>query len=94
MTTQTASVAFLVIAIVFLMSVASAGAAETSGEYFRYNTSFEPALKKIEQRNNGYYLISYYGHHPKGTSGYQRVQVATKSRELRVQSREGYVYGE
>lgn len=69
-------------------------AAETSGEYFRYNTSFEPALKRIEQRNNGYYLISYYAHHPKGTSGYQRVQVATKSSDLRVQSREGYAYGE
>ena len=69
-------------------------AAETSGEYFRYNTSFAPALRKIEQKNNGYYLISYYSHHPKGTTGYQRVQLATKSRELRVQSREGYVYGE
>lgn len=69
-------------------------AAETSGQYFRYNTSFEPAVKKIEQTNNGYYLISYYSHHPKGTRGYQRVDVAATSRELRVQSREGYVYGE
>jgi VWFA-related protein len=69
-------------------------ASDTSGDYFRYNTSFDPALKKIEQTNNGYYLISYYSPHRRGTSGYQQVEVSLKSPGLRVKSREGYNYGE
>jgi hypothetical protein len=69
-------------------------ASDTSGDYFRYNTSFEPALKKIEQANNGYYLISYYSPHARGTHGYQKVEVSLKTPGLRVKSREGYSYGE
>ncbi len=69
-------------------------AADTSGDYFRYNTTFDPALKKIEQTNNGYYLISYYSPHARGTSGYQKVEVSLRSPGLRVKSREGYNYGE
>lgn len=69
-------------------------AADTSGDYFRYNTSFDPAFKRIEQTNNGYYLISYYSPHARGTSGYQRVEVSLRSPGLRVKSREGYSYGE
>ncbi|MBV9493513.1 MAG: VWA domain-containing protein [Acidobacteria bacterium] len=69
-------------------------AADTSGEYFRNNTSFDPALKKIEQTNNGYYLISYYSPHARGSRGYQKVEVSVKSKGLRLKSREGYNYGE
>ncbi|HEV7922388.1 MAG TPA: VWA domain-containing protein [Thermoanaerobaculia bacterium] len=69
-------------------------ASDTSGDYFRYNTSFDPALRKIEQTNNGYYLISYYSPHARGTSGYQKVEVSLRSPGLRVKSREGYSYGE
>ncbi|HEY8132093.1 MAG TPA: VWA domain-containing protein, partial [Thermoanaerobaculia bacterium] len=35
-------------------------AAESNGQYFRYNTSFGGALKQIDKLSNGYYLISYY----------------------------------
>lgn len=69
-------------------------ASDTSGDYFRYNTSFDPAFKRIEQTNNGYYLISYYSPHARGTSGYQKVEVSLRSPGLRVKSREGYSYGE
>ena len=69
-------------------------AAETNGEYFRRPVNFDPVVKKIEQETNGYYLISYYAHHPKGTSGYQHVNVTLKSAGLRVRAREGYSYGE
>jgi VWFA-related protein len=69
--------------------------ADTNGEYFRYAVSFEPILKKIERINNGYYLLSYPSRHPKGTTGFQRVQVSIRNHpELRVRAREGYAYGE
>ncbi len=68
--------------------------ADTNGEYFRFPVSFEPPLKKIEQTNNGYYLISYTAHHPRGTHGYQKVTVSVKNHpEFRVTAREGYTFG-
>jgi len=66
---------------------------ETNGEYFRRPVNFTPIVKKIEQETNGYYLITYTSHHPKGTSGYQKVDVAVKNRDLRVRARAGYMYG-
>ena len=69
-------------------------AADTNGEYFRHNVSFTSPVKHVEQTNNGYYLISYYTNRPKGTKGYQKVQVALKNPEFKVKAREGYVYGE
>lgn len=69
--------------------------ADTNGEYYRHAVSFEPILKKIEQINNGYYLLSYPSHHPKGTTGFQRVEVSIRNHpEFRVKAREGYAYGE
>jgi VWFA-related protein len=73
-----------------LQSIAS----DTNGEYFRFSVSFKNPVKHVEQTNNGYYLISYYTQRPKGTKGYQKVQVALKNPEFRVKAREGYVYGE
>ena len=69
-------------------------AAQTNGEYFRRPVNFDPVVKKIEQETNGYYLITYRSPHPKGTSGYQHVDVSVKSAGLRVRAREGYSYGE
>lgn len=66
-------------------------ASETNGEYFRYNTSFTPAIKRIENMTNGYYLISYYTKHAPGTSGFQKVSVATRNTEFRVKARQGYL---
>jgi len=73
-----------------LQSIAS----DTNGEYFRFSVSFTNPVKHVEQTNNGYYLISYYTQRPKGTKGYQKVQVALKNPEFRVKAREGYVFGE
>jgi len=69
-------------------------ASDTNGEYFRHNVSFASRVKHIEQVNNGYYLISYYTQRPKGTKGYQKVNVALKNPEFKVKAREGYAYGE
>jgi len=66
-------------------------AADTNGEYFRMNTSFTPALRRIEEQTNGYYLISYYTS-PKSGSGYQKVQVALKNPEFKIRARQGYAY--
>jgi VWFA-related protein len=65
----------------------------TGGQYFRVNTSFAPAIKKIENTNSGYYLLTYRAQHPKGEAGYQRVTVKTKNPEFRVTARSGYEFG-
>ena len=65
----------------------------TGGDYYRFNTTFAPALKRIGNKNNGYYLITYTSRHPKGESGYQKVDVSVKNRDLRVTARSGYQYG-
>jgi VWFA-related protein len=65
-------------------------ASDTNGEYFRFNTSFTPALRRIEGMTNGYYLISYYTKHETGASGFQKVSVTTRNPEFRVKARQGY----
>jgi VWFA-related protein len=68
-------------------------AADSNGQYFRYNTSFGPALRQIDRLSTGYYLISYYTK-ARGGSGYQKVNVAVKNPEFRVRARQGYSYGD
>jgi VWFA-related protein len=68
-------------------------AADTNGEYFRYNTSFEPALRQIDKLSNGYYLIGYYTKARSG-AGFQKVNVAVRNPEFRVRARQGYSFGE
>ncbi len=68
-------------------------AADSNGEFFRLNVSFGPALRRIENMTNGYYLISYYTQ-PKGGKGFQKVDVAVKNREFKLRARQGYAYGE
>lgn len=65
----------------------------TGGQYFRFNTSFTGPLSRIENTNNGYYLLTYRSHHNKGEKGYQKVTVSVKNPEFRVISRTGYQYG-
>jgi VWFA-related protein len=66
---------------------------DTNGQYFRYNTSFWPVLHRVEEMTNGYYLISYTTQKPRGTSGFQKVQVTVKNPDFKVRSREGYSFG-
>ena len=67
-------------------------AKDTSGDYYRHVVSFNSAVTRIENQNNGYYLITYYSHHPRGTSGYQKINVSLKNPEFVVRAREGYAY--
>jgi VWFA-related protein len=69
-------------------------ATDTNGDYFRFHTSFVTPLKQIEKRTVGYYLISYYSQKPKGTNGFQPVQVTLKNPEFRVHARAGYSLGD
>ncbi len=69
-------------------------ASETNGDYFRYNTSFTPALKRIENMTNGYYLVSYYTKHESRAKGYQRVKLTTRNSEFVVKARQGYSLGD
>ena len=69
-------------------------ASETNGEYFRYNTSFTPALRRIENMTNGYYLVSYYTKRPTGENGFQKVSLKLRNPEFRIKARQGYSYGD
>lgn len=69
-------------------------AAETGGQYFRFNTSFTPALDKIDDANAGYYLLSYRNRKARGESGFQKVEISVRNQpQLRVNSRAGYQFG-
>jgi hypothetical protein len=46
----------------------------------------------VEKENNGYYLLSYNSRHPKGATGYQKINVTLKNPEFRIKAREGYAY--
>jgi VWFA-related protein len=65
----------------------------TGGRYFRFNTSFSPAIKQIENTNAGYYLLSYTSRHRRGDKGFQKVDVSVKNPEFRVTARSGYQFG-
>ena len=66
----------------------------TNGTYFRHALSFEPVIEHVEKASGGYYLISYRTQKPRGTRGFQKVDVSIKNPEFRVKSRAGYVYGQ
>lgn len=68
-------------------------AGATNGEYFRNVVTFGPLLKQIERQTNGYYVITYYAHHPRGSSGFQKVKVSLTNPEMRVKARTGYSFG-
>jgi len=68
-------------------------ASATGGHYFRFNTSFTTPVDRIENVNNGYYLLSYRTRHGKGEHGFQKVKVSVRNPEFRVIARSGYQYG-
>ncbi|HEY2325382.1 MAG TPA: VWA domain-containing protein [Thermoanaerobaculia bacterium] len=77
----------------FIHQTLSQIAGATNGEYFQNVVTFGPLLKQIERQTNGYYVITYYAHHPRGTSGFQKVKVSLTNPEMRVKARTGYAYG-
>jgi VWFA-related protein len=68
-------------------------AESTGGRYYQFSTNFTPTIDRIENLNSGYYLLTYRSRHPKGTTGFQEVDVKVKNPEFRVISRSGYGYG-
>jgi len=68
-------------------------ASATGGQYFRFNTSFTGPLSRIENVNNGYYLLTYRTKHGRGERGYQRVRVSVKNPEFKDIARAGYQFG-
>jgi VWFA-related protein len=68
-------------------------ASTTGGEYFPTGVSFKPILKKVDQTNAGYYLVTYRSRKPRGEKGFQKVDVSLKNPEFRVVARSGYEFG-
>ena len=68
-------------------------ASATGGEYFQFGTSFNPVVKKVEQTNAGYYLLTYRSRKPRGEKGFQKVDVSLKNPEFKVVARSGYEFG-
>ena len=66
---------------------------ETGGNYFQFNTSFLPAVNRVEEANAGYYLVTYRSRKPRGEKGFQKVDVSLKNPEFRVTARSGYQFG-
>jgi VWFA-related protein len=68
---------------------------ETGGRYFQFNTSFHPAVNRVEETNAGYYLLTYRSRtHRPLRRGFQKVEVSVKGQpQLRVTSRPGYEFG-
>jgi VWFA-related protein len=66
---------------------------ETGGQYLFNFTNFLTPLNKLEQENNGYYLLSYQATHPGEKTGFQKVEVKTANPEFKVRVRQGYKYG-
>ncbi len=69
-------------------------ASDTNGQYYRLHTSYTNPLKQIEKQTAGYYLISYYTKKRPGEHGFQKVKVALRNPEFKVNSRAGYSYGD
>ncbi len=69
-------------------------AVDTGGQYFANFVNFKEPLRKINEDNNGYYLLSYEAEHPVGDEGFQEVAVRVTSPGFTVRARKGYRYGD
>ena len=67
-------------------------ASDTGGDFYRDVVNYRMPLQKVENVNNGYYMVTYYARKPAAKDGYQRVQVSIKNPEFRVKARDGYPY--
>lgn len=79
----------------FVHQTLSRLASETNGEYYQFAVTYGSIVKKIEQTNSGYYLISYYTRRPKGSRGWQKVELDVRDQpQFRIKGRQGYAFGE
>ena len=69
---------------------------DTGGRFYDNLLTFSNQLNRVADENSGYYLLSYRSENPQGESGYRRVKVSIRNRELklRVRGRQGFLYGE
>ena len=68
-------------------------AEETGGRFYYDRLNFNDSLQEISDLTSGYYLLSYERRRPADAAGYQRVRVASRNPEFRIQARQGYLYG-
>ena len=61
----------------------------TGGQYFGHIARFQAPLRRIDRRLQGYYLLTYVSTH--AGAEFRRLEVATRSRELVVAARRGYL---
>jgi VWFA-related protein len=73
----------------FLESLAN----DTGGRFYRSYSGFGGPLEKISNESYGYYLLSYRSEHPAGETGYQKVKVQARDRNIKIRARQGYRYG-
>ena len=66
---------------------------ETGGDYHHFSTGFLAPMRQIADTNSGYYLLSYQSRHSAGETGYQKVRVGVRNKQLKVRARQGYLYG-
>lgn len=67
-------------------------ASDTSGDFYPFVANYIVPLRKIENVNNGYYLLTYYSKRSGDKKGYQPIDVSLKNSEFRVKARQGYTY--
>ncbi len=65
----------------------------TGGAYYENFVSFLAPLRRVSAENSGYYLLSYQSEHPAAETGFQKVEVKARDREVKVRARKGYRYG-
>jgi len=68
-------------------------AEDTGGRPFFDQADFRQPLALVSDTTNGYYLVSFRAEHPKGSSGYEPIEISVKNPEFRVTARRGYRYG-
>jgi VWFA-related protein len=66
---------------------------DTGGRYYFHFDTFATPLSKVNQENNGYYMLSFSAQYPAGDEGYREVQVRTVNPTFKVRARKGYRYG-
>lgn len=64
---------------------------ETGGTYYTRVVNFSSPLKRIENENNGYYLLTYRPRRADGEKrGTHAIELRTRNREFRVKARKSY----
>ncbi len=69
-------------------------AVETGGRYFGNFVNFKEPLQRINEDNNGYYLLSFDAEYPAGQEGFREVDVRVENPDFIVRARKGYRFGD